>query len=143
MPRSFAEARCARCTVRTGEPEWQAGWGLGFHMYRASGRTLVGHGGSLRGYRSDMRFSPVDKVGIIALINADAGDAQLVVGKAFEWVAPAVARAPAPPPPVADPTWQRYVGRYRSAWADAQVLVMGGQLTIILPNLPHPLWRPA
>jgi len=125
------------------EPEWQAGWGLGFHMYRASGRTLVGHGGSLRGYRSEMRFSPTDKVGIIALINADDGDAQLVVSKAFEWVAPAVARATAPPPPVADPSWERYVGRYRSAWADAQVLVMGGRLTMIFPNLPDPLWAPA
>jgi hypothetical protein len=38
---------------------------------------------------------------------------------------------------------ERYVGRYRSAWADAQVLVMGGRLTMIFPNLPDPLWAPA
>ncbi len=76
------------------------------------------------------------------LINADDGEAQLVVNKAFEWVAPAVARATAPPPSVADPSWQRYLGRYRNAWGDAQVLVMDGRLTIISPNLPDPLWAP-
>src|SRR5262249_59607108 len=58
-------------------------------------------------------------------------------------VPPAASRAMPPPPAVADPEWQRYVGRYRNAWADAQVLVMGGKLTIIFPNLPDPLWAPA
>ena len=65
-----------------------------------------------------------------------------MVDKAFEWVAPAIARATAPPPPVPDAAWQRYVGRYRNAWGDAQVLVVGGRLTIIGPNLPDPMWAP-
>ena len=124
------------------EPDWQAGWGLGFHMYRASGRTLVGHGGSLRGFRSDVRFAPAERLGVIALINADDGDAQLVVNKAFEWMAPAVARVTAPPPPIPDPAWQRYVGRYRNHWGDAEVLVVGGRLTLIGPSLPDPMWAP-
>src|SRR5262249_24902692 len=68
------------------EPDWQAGWGLGFHIYRLGQRTLVGHGGSLRGYRSDFRFSPAERVAVIVLINADDGEPQLVVNKAFEWV---------------------------------------------------------
>ena len=124
------------------EPDWQAGWGLGFHIYRALDRTLVGHGGSLRGYRSDVRFSPAERVAVIVLINADDGEARWVIDKAFEWVAPAIARATAPPPPVPDAAWQRYVGRYRNPWGDAQVLVVGGRLTIIGPNLPDPMWAP-
>jgi CubicO group peptidase (beta-lactamase class C family) len=124
------------------EPDWQAGWGLGFHMYRANGRTLIGHGGSLRGYRSEVRFAPDASLGVIVLINADDGEPRLIVDKAFEWVAPAVTRATAPPPPAADPAWQRYVGRYRNHWGDAEVLVVGGRLTLIGPNLPDPMGAP-
>jgi CubicO group peptidase (beta-lactamase class C family) len=121
------------------EPEWQAGWGLGFHMYRAGQRTLVGHGGSLRGYRSDVRFSPPERVGVVVLINADDGEPQLVVNKAFEWVGNAIARATAPAPATADPAWQRYVGRYRNAWGDLQVLIVGGRLRMIGPALLDPI----
>lgn len=121
------------------EPEWQAGWGLGFHMYRLGQRTLVGHGGSLRGYRSDMRFCPAERVAVIVLINADDGEPQLVVNRAFEWVGGAIARATVPPPPTADPAWQRYVGRYRNAWGDLQVLVMEGRLAMIGPALLDPM----
>lgn len=127
------------------EPEWQAGRGLGFHIFRVQNRTLVGHGGSLRGYRSEIRFSPADRVAVIVMINADDGETRPVVEKAFEWVAPAIARAAAPPaaPPTPDPAWQRYLGRYRNAWGDAQVLVVGGRLTWIGPSLPDPMFAPA
>ena len=63
---------------------------------------------------------------VIVLINADDGEPRAVVDETFEWVAPAIARATAPPPATADPAWQRYVGRYRSAWGDSQVLVVNG-----------------
>jgi D-alanyl-D-alanine carboxypeptidase len=93
----------------------------------------------LRG--STLREMP-ERLAVIVLINADDGEARWVVDKAFEWVAPTIARAMAPLPPVADPGWQRYVGRYRNQWGDAQVLVIGGRLTIIGPNLPDPMWAP-
>jgi len=34
------------------EPDWAAGWGLGFRILRQNGKTYVGHGGALRGYRT-------------------------------------------------------------------------------------------
>ena len=123
------------------EPDWQAGWGLGFHMYRFKGRTLIGHGGALRGYRSEMRFCPAERLGVIALINADDGEPRTIVDKVFEWVAPAL--APSPAPAVADLAWQRYVGRYRNAWGDTHVLVVDGRLTMIGIFLPDPMLAPA
>ena len=127
------------------EPEWQAGWGLGFHIIRVQNRTLVGHGGVLRGYRAELRFSPADRIAIIAMANADDGEPRPLVEKAFEWLTPAIVRAAAPPAPVAtpDPGWQRYIGRYRNAWGDAQVFVHNGRLTWIGPNLPDPMLAPA
>src|SRR5262249_52638902 len=37
------------------EPDWEAGWGLGFRIVRQRGQTFVGHGGALRGYRTELR----------------------------------------------------------------------------------------
>lgn len=127
------------------DPDWQAGWGLGFHILRVQNRTLVGHGGVLRGYRSELRFSVADRIAMIAMINADDGEPRVFVEKAFEWLAPAIVRAAAPPAPPAlpDPAWERYLGRYRNAWGDAQVLVLNGRLTWIGPNLPDPMLAPA
>jgi len=38
------------------EPDWQAGWGLGFRVLRVRRKTLVGHGGSVRGFRSNLQI---------------------------------------------------------------------------------------
>jgi len=105
------------------EPEWQAGWGLGFRLLRVRGKTLVGHGGAVRGFRSNLQVCPADK--------------------ALEWVGPAIAAATRPTPPVTDPAWQRYVGRYRSAWADLQIIIRGGELVVIGPATPDPLLAPS
>jgi len=51
-------------------------------------------------------------------VNSDDADAWLYVDKALEWVGDAIAGVTKPPSPTADPAWQRYVGRYRSAWRD-------------------------
>lgn len=127
------------------DPDWQMGWGLGFQILRLNNRTLIGHGGVLRGYRSEFRFSVADKVAMIVMINADDGEPRLFIEKAFDWVAPALVRAATPPSPPAtpDPSWSRYLGRYRNAFGDAQVLVLNGRLTWIGPNLPDPTLAPA
>jgi len=122
------------------EPGWSAGWGLGFRVTRERGCTYVGHGGRLRGYRSQISLRPADRIGVIVLINADDADPQPFVEKAFEWLGPAVARDATPgPAPAPDPAWQRYLGPYRSPWADLQVLVVDGGLALLDPSLPDPM----
>jgi CubicO group peptidase (beta-lactamase class C family) len=121
------------------EPEWQAGWGLGFRLLRVRGKTLVGHGGALRGFRSNLQICPADKIAIVACVNSDDADAWLYVDKALELVGSAIAVATKPVPTTADPAWQRYVGRYRNAWRDFQIIIRGGQLVAIAPDQPDPL----
>ena len=122
------------------EPGWQKGWGLGFFIQRIRGKTYVGHGGSLRGYRTELRICPADKLAVIVFTNADDGDPPKFIEKAFEWVAPAILRTSSAPPPLSpDPAWSRYVGRYRNAWGDLQVLVMDGALMLIGPAVPDPM----
>src|SRR5215470_7116264 len=53
------------------EPGWQAGWGLGFRIYREEGRTFMGHGGLVPGHAAEVRILPVEKLAIIVLSNAE------------------------------------------------------------------------
>ena len=122
------------------EPDWEAGWGLGFRIARAKGKTYVGHGGSLRGYRTIVHLCPADRIGVIVLTNADDGNPSLVADKAFEWVAPAIRKVVAPPAPNAPPAgWERYAGRYRNGWGDVQVLAVDNRLAMLDPSQPDPM----
>jgi D-alanyl-D-alanine carboxypeptidase len=122
------------------EPDWQAGWGLGFRIQRLGGKTSVGHGGSLPGYRTELRIWPAEKLAVIAMTNADDGDAVTLVERTQQYVGPAIAKATAKDDRRApDPAWQRYAGRYRSRWGDVQVLLVDDGLLLIEPSLPDPM----
>jgi CubicO group peptidase (beta-lactamase class C family) len=123
------------------QPDWKSGWGLGFAVLHRDERDLVGHGGWVAGYQTALYLSPSEKVAVIALTNADDGHPypglpDSIVDRAFEWVAPALRKATAPvaKPKEADPAWQRYVGLYRDAWYDRQVMVLDGRLMMIEPT---------
>ncbi len=121
--------------------DWSAGRGLGFYLWRLHGRTLVGHGGALQGYRTELQCAPADKIGAIVLTNADDGMPLIYIDKIFQWLVPAILKAAAPTP-AADTQaerWQPYVGRYRNPWGDSQVLIYNGELIIIYPAEPDPL----
>ena len=78
--------------VHSLNPDWQGGQGIGFQVRRAGDRTLVGHGGSLPGMRTQITFDARDKVGVIVLSNADDGNPGLYVDQAFGLIAPVLAR---------------------------------------------------
>lgn len=124
--------------------DWSAGRGLGFFLWRLYGRTLVGHGGALQGYRTELQCAPADKVGAIVLTNADDGQPLHYIDKIFQWIIPALLKAAASPTAASaastEPArWQSYVGRYRNAWGDSQVLIYNSELVIIFPAEPDPL----
>ena len=54
-----------------------AGYGFGLSRRMAFGRTLTGHGGALRGWRSQRAYAAADRVSVVVLFNhlSDAGDA--------------------------------------------------------------------
>jgi D-alanyl-D-alanine carboxypeptidase len=121
--------------------DWSAGRGLGFFVWRLGGRTLVGHGGSLRGYRTELQIAPADKVAVIVMTNADDGLPLTYVEKLFQWVVPAIVATaqPATKPLAPEEQWRAYTGRYRSPWGDSQVLIYGGELVLVYPTDPDPL----
>jgi CubicO group peptidase (beta-lactamase class C family) len=121
------------------DPDWAAGWGLGFRIQRRNGKTYVGHGGALRGYRTQVQLCPAERIGVIVLTNADDGEPVKYVDKAFDWVAPAILKAVTPAAAAAPAGWERYAGRYRNAWWDAQVMLVEGRLAMLDPSLAEPM----
>jgi CubicO group peptidase (beta-lactamase class C family) len=125
-------------------PDWKSGWGLGFMIIHKETRDLVGHGGHVAGYQTDVTISPKEKVAVIVLVNADDAnpyaDMPFSIGdRSYEWIAPAITKAVTPPKiDKADPKWNKYVGKYRDTWADYAVLVMNGKLVLINPTEQDP-----
>ena len=52
------------------DPDWKTSWGLGFEVYQMDGKTVVGHGGSCPGYRSNLMIDPGRKQAFVVMINA-------------------------------------------------------------------------
>ncbi len=115
-------------------PDWQSGWGLGFGIAHTRERDIAFHGGWLPGYRSHFAVSPAEKVGVIVMQNIDDATT-VVVDRVFEWLVPAILKAALPIGTAAqpDPSWGRFVGRYRAWTGDSQVLIHQGRLVLINP----------
>ena len=124
------------------DPSWGFGWGLGFYVYREHG-GLLGHGGRTPGHLTDFTISATDKIGVIAMANAD--DIHIytyqpdgVSNRIFQWVVPAIREATKdePDPPVADPAWDKYVGKYEDWALRIEVAIDGGRLVLFKPSNP-------
>lgn len=114
-------------------PSWTGGRGIGFIIRRSGDKTIVGHGGWVGGYRSQLGFVPADRLGIVVMINCDDGTPNVYLDRALALLGPAL-RLAAPHPaaePKTDPAWKGYVGLYTDAtfW-DNEVLVLDGKLVI-------------
>jgi len=121
-------------------PDWKHGLGIGFAITRLDDRTIVGHGGWLAGYRTQICFSPEEKIGVIVLTNADDGNPELYVKQIFALLAPAIKKAVTPTRPVAkaDPEWNNFVGTYRDPWGDSETVVVNEELVMIDPTADDP-----
>ena len=122
------------------QPDWKSGWGLGFGVKRLGNRIIVGHGGSLAGYRTRISFCPEEKVGAIVCINSNEGDPVFFADQVFLWVAPLLREtcAPTTPEKTPDPAWTQYVGKYRNLWWDARIMIFEGDLVLFDPTGDDP-----
>jgi len=118
---------------------WKSGWGLGFSISRKNERTLVGHGGWVAGYRTQILFSPAEKIGVVVMTNAEDGSPALFANRMFDVVAPAIKKAVTPQqePAQPDASWKNYVGTYSDPtdW-DYDVLVVGNTLVLYGHDYP-------
>lgn len=123
------------------QPDWESGWGLGWAVRKKGERTIVGHGGWVAGYRTEISFCPAEKTAFIIMFNADDAAPAEYIYKAFELIAPALVDAfrieKEIVEPVPDSLWHIYVGKYRDPWYwDSDVLILDGKLMIYSYDYP-------
>ena len=119
------------------QSSWDSGWGLGFSVRHTEDRDLIGHGGSYPGYRTQTQLSPEEDVGVVVFTNAGDGNPGRFLDKAFEWVAPHLAKEEEETVTY-DPDWDIYVGTYRNRWGDTSVLRLEDELVIFSPLSENP-----
>ncbi|MDP4998139.1 MAG: serine hydrolase [Saprospiraceae bacterium] len=73
------------------DPDWQTSWGLGFSVRKQGAQTVVGHGGSCPGYRTQLAMTTHNKMAYVVMFNAtDINTGQYtnalmaVIGKALD-----------------------------------------------------------
>ncbi|MEX1140409.1 MAG: serine hydrolase domain-containing protein [Bacteroidota bacterium] len=120
-------------------PTWNGGWGLGFDVTRKGEKTVVGHGGWIRGYRSQLSLLPEDKIAVIVLTNADDADAGYFADHILSMMLPYIKRATAGSMTVSivDPGWVKYTGKYEDPWSyEYEILQVNGRLVLYGHNYP-------
>ncbi len=117
------------------QPDWKEGFGIGFKLSRIGGKTFVGHGGAVQGFRTHIRTSPDDKVGVVVLTNSDDGLPISYAEKAIQWLTHPLTKGKAGKQ---DRTYTTYEGRLRDAWSDMQTLTLNGVLHAVDPSQSDP-----
>lgn len=123
------------------DPSWEFGIGLGFLLTRSGGRTLVGHNGWIRGYRSSLKIDVEKKLGIVVFLNCDFALINEFSEKCFELLLPSVVvNQPSMFSHNLSPSdLTQTVGLYTNAFGECRVAEQQGALVMIDPASPNPL----
>jgi D-alanyl-D-alanine carboxypeptidase len=127
------------------EPDWTAGYCLGWLAARRGDEVVLRHSGALHGYMSEVRFSKARKLGVIVLLNG-IGPAQQIGAEVMDLLVAADDEAKRPEPlerPVpTPPEWTRFLGTYRIATlgAEQRIECRRGSLLLVTPqpSVPGP-----
>ena len=117
-------------------PDWKDAWGLGFAVKEENGRTIVRHGGSCPGYRSNLALDPKEKLATIVMINASGVSPDKYEGS----IRAILKKATEPDPKKKAPkevNLEEYAGRYDDQPWGGELAVLpwnGGLATLALPS---------
>ncbi|RKY56518.1 MAG: hypothetical protein DRP96_11185 [Candidatus Neomarinimicrobiota bacterium] len=121
-------------------PDWESGWGLGWGVRKKGDRTIVGHGGWVAGYRTQISCCPDEKTAFIIMFNADDASPSEYIYKAFDLIAPALVDTYGEKEKIEvaiAPEWKKYVGKYRDPWLwDYDVMILNEKLVIYSYDYP-------
>jgi CubicO group peptidase (beta-lactamase class C family) len=73
--------------------DWKDAVGIGFFMWKSGNKTMIGHGGSCPGYRSQAAFDPKQGIGGVALINGGGTNPTQVIDRMMDIFGPIIEAA--------------------------------------------------
>ena len=100
-------------------PDFKSGFGLGFALSRVANQKVVGHSGSVPGFKTSIAMIPALKLGVVAFTNTNT-DPIALTNKMLETLAPAFQHQLDEPPATPEQMvqWKPYTGRYEWAMMD-------------------------
>ena len=108
------------------DADWKEAQGLCWYGTRSGETILIGHGGALWGFITNISFSPSGKVGAIVLLNG-IGAASKLARELMEVVLPAISeaddRAEVPPFTPLPDAWRELLGVYRDPELEGEFIV--------------------
>jgi CubicO group peptidase (beta-lactamase class C family) len=117
------------------DPDWKTTWGLGFSVWQSKEKTFAGDGGSCPGFRSQLLVQPKEKIAVIVMTNASGLNTGAYAQRAYEIVAPAIAKAMKSDQTEqpADSSFKKYAGLYSGQpWGgETAVIVWEGALALV------------
>jgi serine beta-lactamase-like protein LACTB len=58
-----------------GKPDDQVGFGIGFYLTQLDGQRVIGHGGAVYGFATELMMLPTDKLGVAVITSKDGANA--------------------------------------------------------------------
>ena len=120
------------------DPDFETMWGLGFGVKRIEKTTLVGHGGSCPGFRTQLTLQPEERIAAVILTNASGVDASEWAEQVLAIVAPSLKAAVKEPGKgkTPDPALRKYAGTYSDAPWGGETFVLPWEEGLAMVSFP-------
>lgn len=128
-------------TPQFAPPGASGGFGIGFALAELDGHRLVGHGGAIYGFATELATLPDDRIGVVAVTTMDGANAvvERITTYALRTMLAVKAKRDLPEPEVTTPVPQglaeRVAGRYGSGEHHIEITVRNGDVHA-LPRRP-------
>jgi CubicO group peptidase (beta-lactamase class C family) len=121
------------------DPDFETTWGLGYSVWRADGKTFVGHGGSCPGFRTQLLLRPEDKIATVFMTNAQGVNTTTYAQSIYNIMAPAIQAAVADSAKkiTAKPGLAKFAGTYEMGFSGETAIVQweDGLAAVNLPTM--------
>ena len=116
-------------------------WGYGYTYWYLDDLDIIGHQGSVPGYRSQIILSPKEKIAVVVMFNAHDAPQWGTAMETYNIIARALRTPNHKEKEKKTAGWEKYIGYYTAdrSWAEAEVLEWEGALSVMWLPVDRPI----